>query len=234
MQVRLLTMFHNGSHMVPADYVLRDIPYGNIMRYYHNIGHTIILLCDPDMSCHEVLTAAERVRPDEIILPDVPGNAEGTIRAWRAFPRHKLGRIRIAYVPQGNTMDEWMGCASAIYPSSYEDAGIHTVVMSTGSCSRFCQSRAELYNQYMRVYGRMYHVHILGMMGRGIEEIQELRRIDTIGCIDGISSMAHITNAQWGLHLGLSNVGHTYRCDMEVDLRMAEVNYYTITKACIS
>lgn len=56
--------------------------------------------------------AAKRVDADEIVLPDVPGNPQETLKkSWDALKRYK--DYRVMFVPQGTTVIEWKKCLDA-------------------------------------------------------------------------------------------------------------------------
>jgi len=53
--------------------------------------------------------AAQRVKADELVLPDVPGCGDETIgMSWKAF--RELRPNRVMFVPQGKNLDEWCNC----------------------------------------------------------------------------------------------------------------------------
>ena len=64
------------------------------------------------LSDTELLTAAEQFKADEIILPDVPGDAKATLSAsYKAYK--KFSKYRTMFVPHGQSLEEWIECVDA-------------------------------------------------------------------------------------------------------------------------
>lgn len=63
----------------------------------------------------ELIHKAQYLHADEFILPDVFRNSKATLEAIQgAYELGKSSGIKMMAVPQGNTLDEWLDCASEI------------------------------------------------------------------------------------------------------------------------
>ena len=82
----------------------------------------------------DILSAAQKLGADEIVLPDVPGDPKATLSAsYKAFK--KFSGYRTMFVPHGQTPEEWFECVDA-WVSKIREAkeeskvGYHTIGIS--------------------------------------------------------------------------------------------------------
>jgi len=98
--------------MALAHWIHEDREYGERMRA--NTKYLILdngAFEDKTLSFNDLKAAIAICRPDEIVLPDVPGDGKATLKlSWSAFA--ELRPQRCMFVPQGRTYDEWTACLS--------------------------------------------------------------------------------------------------------------------------
>lgn len=82
------------------------------------------------LSDDELLKAAEQIKADEIVLPDVPGDAKATLSAsYKAFK--KFNKFRTMFVPHGQSLEEWIECVDAwVAKISEATTGYHAIGIS--------------------------------------------------------------------------------------------------------
>jgi hypothetical protein len=120
-------------HLCLSDQVLKDDNYANFYEFRGTQGDYVIL----DNSAHEqlegqtvdqLLLAARKIRPNEVVLPDrlffgedtLERSMEASIRFRRETPE-----IKQMGVPQGRTSQEWLNCLVGL-----KDIGVDTIGVS--------------------------------------------------------------------------------------------------------
>ena len=83
-----------------------------LLKNYHRWGYFIILdNGTPEGQLQnnvDLLSAYDRIKPDELVIPDVLFDGSETLKASRLFLREaELPSRKRMLVPQGSTMKEW-------------------------------------------------------------------------------------------------------------------------------
>lgn len=111
-------------------------------------------------SVNELILAAKRVRADEVVLPDVPGDGAATLkRSWEAYK--KMTNHRVMFVPQGHTVIEWRKCLDSWlrnWGGNYLAIGIASLREDDGTPIFESKTKTLKY-----AAGLGYPIHILGM-----------------------------------------------------------------------
>lgn len=106
------------SHLVPIKaywqfYINRKIAGDYLIL--DNSAHEFRKPVDPE----KLIADAKFVRADEIVMPDIPYDSAGTLKAtreclehWTKYNRKELSEMqpRLMLVPQGSTLQEWRTC----------------------------------------------------------------------------------------------------------------------------
>lgn len=88
-----------------------------------------------ELSIQELNEAAIRVGADEVVLPDVIGDAKGTLqRSWKALG--KLEAKRVMFVPQGRNSQEWRHCLHSWLAQWHQSPWNRTYALAIGLNSR--------------------------------------------------------------------------------------------------
>lgn len=118
-----------------AQWVRRSTPYANWYKEKVDRGAWVTL--DNGVGDHDSITADKlyeamlQVMPSEVIALDVLNNKDATIfnaieLINRMYEDDLLGTIEIMFVPQGNSMEEWLDC----YMWALKEPNITTIGMS--------------------------------------------------------------------------------------------------------
>lgn len=134
------TLFPLGAYrMALAHWVFQYPGYAEQMREGPG-GETAYILMDSgsfedeQVSVDQINEAAEALKADEIVLPDVPGEPKETLsRSWEALG--KIGTKRVMFVPQGRTHEEWCKCLSSWLAKWQEHSWDDSYKLSIGVAS---------------------------------------------------------------------------------------------------
>lgn len=212
------------AHIVPVVYPKIDTDYHMLLthlcndnRYvqgYHNIkGYKIL-----DNSAYElgespsvdtILSAAINVLPDEIVLPDVMGDAVGTVtrvidsltKLYRPLPVGKKLPFKVMAVPQGKTLAEWLECYRVFLTLPIDTIGINknTSKWFKGDRVTFCD---YLYQNNLVVPTVEYH--LLGLVDNFAEVREHNIRHPWIRGVDS-SALYTLSRDFITLNGGMSN-----------------------------
>ena len=132
------------------------------------------------MSVDDLLVRAERIGADEVVVPDIIDDDLATMSLARvAVPRLKREGYRTLGVPQGETLNEWVGCLNELLA-----LGVDTIGLSKfGPDARSVLLRESRKAQVLS--GVYVETHLLGCRTPG--EVQQLDR-DYTGVIRGVDS----------------------------------------------
>lgn len=107
----------------------------------------------------EIVRKALSVQADEIILPDVFRDTEATLKSSYDALRYVRGNfpLRVMVVPQGNSLDEWLGCALAMIDWDIDCIGIPKVLVHLAGRDGRLEALKMLGNRL-----RGLDIHLLG------------------------------------------------------------------------
>jgi len=184
-------------HLVLAQYLLEDTQYAEFYKERSRRGDFIMM--DNGAAEGSLLTskqlydAMQMLHVDEVVLPDVLRDAEATIE--KTMDRDVLeiipARMR-AVVPQGETFEEWTGCAN-FFVSNMEFATMcipkHT--------EQFGDGRVNILTFIQQMgWHNSYNIHLLGVWGEPRIEVPALKAIAP--WVRGIDTAAPFAYAQKG------------------------------------
>lgn len=170
-------------YMCLTHLVEKDPEYANFFRNtkgYKILDNSLIELGDA-ASLERVLQAAEKIRADEIILPDVFLDREGTLEAvfnsLDYLEDHQLiGKYKLMAVCQGSTPDEFERCFRTLETIPEIDViGIPKVCAKLHPCGRPFFEGLWKYSKKQ--------IHLLGLW-YSWNELREYTDIDAIRSMD--------------------------------------------------
>lgn len=220
-------------HMALGQELIRNVAYCDWYRWRHNRGDFIIVdngaaePGDERIPFETVLDAAEYVRADEVIMPDVLYNGESTV-AYTTDPS-VLEQVPVRnrmIVPQGTSLEEWIECFEHIAGKiEFRSVGIAKHLEKSAKGGRAAVVR-WLHNQR---WTRIVDVHLLGIWEDPLAEID--RACTSYSGIRGIDSGAPIAYAQHGMTMEAA--GH-YSLDWvaSADRSLIKSNIKTLLAAC--
>lgn len=139
----------------------------------------------------EIVHAADTVGADEIVMPDVLRDKQGTLELLRDIDTIRLVHPRQrCLVPQGATLSEWLQCLDyMIEYIPFATIGIpkHLEAIEGGR-------KCALEQIIRQGYHKHYHVHLLGVWKHPFTEIGQA--IETLPTVRGIDTAAPIAYAQ--------------------------------------
>lgn len=221
-------------HMALGQELIRNVAYCDWYRWRHNRGDFIIVdngAAEPGeerIPFEAVLNAAEYVRADEVIMPDVLFDSDKTIE-YTTHPGvldNVPARNRMV-VPQGMSFEEWTHCFEEISKRiSFRSIGIAKHLEKNAKGGRAAIIR--WLNNFR--YTRMCDIHLLGIWENPIEEVN--KALTAWKGIRGIDSAAPIAYAQFGKDI--SEPGH-YSLDWVADAHrpLVRKNIQVLLDACI-
>lgn len=220
-------------HMALGQELIRNVAYCDWYRWRHVRGDFIIVdngaaePGDERIPFEAVLEAAEYVRADEVILPDVLYDGHQTV-AFTTDPNvynQVPVRSRII-VPQGRSLEEWIECFEAITKRiQYRTIGVakHLEVSVEGG-------RPAILRWLRRQnWTDLVDIHLLGIWANPLVEIE--RASQAWSGIRGIDTAAPIAYAQHKMFIDA--VGH-YSLDWveDADRKLVQNNIKTLLNAC--
>lgn len=218
---------HLSYHLTLAHNVLTEPEYARFYQRAHQQGHFIMLdngAAEEGTLAVEALTdAANLIGADEIVLPDVIRDMDGTISATMDANvlKHIPPRKR-AVVPQGRNADEWLSCANY-----FVDALEFTTLCIPKHAERYPGGRVGLLNEIKKMgWHNHYYIHLLGIHGSPHFEITALKTLAPY--VRGIDSAAPFAHAQRNLHLNMNSEHLSHVWNMHFDYGIAQSNVNTI------
>lgn len=205
--LKTLTTHSLGYHMVLGQYAMRQATYRGFYAVLHRIGHHILVdngTAEKDVPpFRELVSMAEEMGYDEIILPDRRRDGRGTIdairecAAWQVVPKYKR-----AVCPQGETHEEWFECLKTM-----EALFQFNTICVAKNVTYTPGGRPELLRRMVEAkLTDRYHIHMLGCVNsRPIAEALEC--LSAFPGIRGIDTAAPIAYAQCGKEL-VDNQSH--------------------------
>lgn len=133
------------------------------------------------------LGKAMTIDASEIVLPDYLYKTAKTLDAvdWAIWAAEKAGyKGNLMAVPQGETVEQWLGCAFAMLSKP-----IHTLGISRRYTQMFGGTREGIVQRLIPALGRV-KIHLLGCAGDPVGDGAELLRRSSVRGID--SSIASI------------------------------------------
>lgn len=193
--------------MALAHVVLEDRSYAEWYRGAHNRGDYVIMdngaAEDERLSLEDVIRAAELCGADEIVIPDVLGDAEQSIvlaeytanYLWRHWAREAFNWM---IVPHGRDLLEWIECYGRMLQY------VHTIGANTVGVPKYIEGmngeggRAKavqlLCNANIMRWGR--DIHLLGVHSEPFRELEAA--VGVFPHIRSIDTCAPIAYAQQG------------------------------------
>jgi len=221
----VVDQFQMSYHLVLAQYVRMETKYSD---YYREKGERgCFLMMDNgaaenlQLKLHELKSAAELIRPDEIILPDVLADSVATLEATKnpevlefVPPRQR------AVVPQGDTFDSWLHCAN----NMVNEMDFATMCVPKHT-ERFPGGRPTLLSTIEKLgWHKYYNIHLLGIWGNPKTELAALKEFKWVR---GIDTAAPFAWAQHKLEIFDSDtlhVSHTWGKRFDRTLAFENVN----------
>jgi len=191
-------------HMALAQKVFTDTYYWSFYRVHGQMGGAHVIMDngaaeDERLSLERLMVAANRIMPDEIVLPDVLKDSDRTIAASthkdvlrQIPPRHRM------IVPQGVEPEEWMSCLQTLHSlldGLYVSIGVpkHFNEVSPHARTRFVQQiRADPTYDFA-------HIHLLGMHMTPAKELHYLKPVLQGRMVRSIDTAAPLAYAQAGV-----------------------------------
>jgi len=227
--LRLLAVYGLTYHMALAQYVLNDERYQKVYKMMHDLDHFIILDNGAaengvPLDIKDIVKAANLVGADEVVMPDVLDDIDGTLSRTHAALPYIPARYR-AMVPQGKNWGQWteclreminMGCATICIAKRYE-------ALSGG--------RAEALSIIMKNYWAWnHHIHLLGCYRRPLYEIRSALKM--YPQVRGIDTAAPVSFAQHDDTIGDDTIWHSLDWDASMEYDRACDNVKLILKEC--
>jgi hypothetical protein len=135
------------------------------------------------VSVDQINEAADALKADEVVLPDVPGDSKETLkRSWDALG--KIATKRVMFVPQGRTHEEWCKCLDSwlsqwskhSWRDSYDLSIGVASLRAPGSTKTVVGTKAKLLQVAL---GRDFSIHLLGLphLGNHVKDILPVRGV---------------------------------------------------------
>jgi hypothetical protein len=220
--------------MCLAPAVLRDDHYRIAYAGLARRGHFIILdngaAEGQRLDTTDLISAANKVSADEVVLPDVLRDKEATLalmlddRVLNAIPPAMR-----CVIPQGDTIEEWCAC--------YDELDVLISFATVGipkHLERFPQGRAQALAHVIERGGHAkYNVHMFGVWGDLYAELENVRAWNMRPFIRGIDSALPFALAQRGVHLvGHNGIHVSYEWGKAFDHKLAVETVATAMKFC--
>ncbi|MBD3388170.1 MAG: hypothetical protein GF414_04575 [Candidatus Altiarchaeales archaeon] len=108
---------------------------------------------------------ASKVGADEVVLPDVRGDAKGTLEASLRALKLARGGLRVMFVPHGKTLDEWKRCLDTWVEEARNKVEFMTIGVSP---MRYLESPEDIWEEALKhAVSFRYPVHLLGVADVG-------------------------------------------------------------------
>lgn len=166
-------------HLCLAHQVKKDPDYADF--FWRRAANGAFVIMDngivetgSPLSIEELVSLADLIECQEMVLPDSIGNADETIeRSFRALrsagPQHICG-LSLMAVPQGSTPDEWIECVREMLLWNVDTIGITRFLVP-----KVFPSRSEALKRVPELIASDKDIHMLGCPGhpREIAEIDK-------------------------------------------------------------
>lgn len=225
--LHIIDRFDLSYHLVLAQHILEEPRYADYYRVKHDNGDFIMMDNgapeDELVSLEGLKRAAEMIRPDEIILPDVLADSDRTIEATTnlevlAFvpPRQR------AVTPQGNTLDEWLSCANYFV----ETLDFATLCIPKHT-ERFPNGRVGILRTIKKLgWDQDYNVHLLGVWGDPYVEVRSL--VEAAPWVRGIDTAAPFALAQHKIVMTVDTPHYSHVWGRDFNSQIAKENIETM------
>lgn len=204
----LTNQMSTSSHMAMAHLVLEDDNYSRWSKEQRNLGRSLILDNSASyfgraLDNDSLMNCINMINPNEVVLPDVLGNFDETIKRSLKFLNQikNIGNLKIMAVPQGDSLEEYIEC----YNIFSSDDRIKVIGLSYTVDNIFLGGMIPLDYVSSREYlikllyenniinSNKEH-HLLGLGNSGQIELQKLNKFSFIRSCD--SNTAYITAKQ--------------------------------------
>jgi hypothetical protein len=194
------------------------------MEYYSRVStlpdHFVILdngaYEDSNIDPIAILSVANAIVPDEVVLPDVLGDLYWTLyltsQALGEWPRELNPSIHFMGVPQGKDLKEWRGCCRTMI-----EMGVHTIGVAI-RYEAWPGGRSTLIDM-IRGFSTDIDIHLLGWDG----DLIKLSHYAQRGDIRGIDTAKPIYYAAAGQNLIRVNGSRPTRPKDYFDLTEANI-----------
>lgn len=145
----------------------------------------------------DLLGVAYALGPDEVVLPDVVGNARATLKAGRALLGHRaLEGIGLMAVPQGSSLGEWRWCLDQMLEWPISAVGISRFAWNLP----LLPGRVNLLEHCDKLLDSDLAIHLLGCPGDPIEiyEVEQRFPGRVRGADSGIAAICAIDGVEMG------------------------------------
>jgi len=223
----LIMDFRLSYHLVLAQYA-STLGYIDFYKTRHLAGDFIMVdngaaEFGKSIGMDDIVTAAEGIGADEIIVPDVLDDSEATI-ALAKETYWRIPMMKRAIVPQGHDWVSWFHCLTELV-----SLGCQTICIAKryerlpGGRVRALQILAD---NHMLLN---HHIHLLGFDQDPIAEV--CSALSFYPDIRGVDSAAPIAYAQKGMEIN-TNVHESYEWNKSYSYELAVGNVNTILNAC--
>lgn len=192
---------HITSYQLVLGQHLEDPTYRSVIAKQKRRGDFIIVdngaAEGEPADFRQLVITATKMGVDEIVLPDILRDSEGTLElSWQAA--HLVPPKRRAFVPQGKTVDEWCACLAAAVNNGLEFATIMV--------PKHLEAHPEGRIQALAFIGRMeyhltYQIHLLGIWHHMYSEVKRIHTAVRNGLVPeprGLDTGAPVAQAQKG------------------------------------
>lgn len=214
-------------HMALGQELVRDKIYREFFDHRARHGHFIIVdngAAEPEeerVPFEAIVRVANEINADEIVLPDIIGDAVGTIESILKHQQLVPARKRVV-IPQGTTVGEWCECFDTLYKKlPFATIGIPKHL------ERWPNGRLRAL-QHVQAY-EDYHIHFFGVHNNPKDEI--LRLLPYARRVRGLDTGAPYAYAQNGASVE-SAVHYSLDWHKGADSRLAETNINMIRRWC--
>ncbi len=184
------TLANTGYHLCLAQAAERHPEYRDFYRRRRELGDHVILdngaAEGTSMRAADLFQLARSLQPDEVVAPDVLGDAQNTLDATEAFivgygKLLQIYDINIMVVPQGRTLVEWLWCFQEMVHTIEFDP--HWENVTTFGIPKNLDDNPST--------DRGDVLHILDMVG---PELTDRFGFHLLGICSGITPMQHLAN----------------------------------------
>lgn len=218
-----------GFHMALGQELYRDIKYRDAYLKLHRRGHFIMVdngAAEGDvLPFDQVVFAANTIRADEIVMPDVLRDGPKTVKAATNSEAQKLvSPNRRVIVPQGNSWEEWEQCLrSLVEAMPFATVGIakHLERLEGGRKTAL---------DIIKAYGWQgrFNVHMLGCYK---QPINEAKVASTYKFVRSLDTGAPVAYAQAGVTL-TDKSHYSLGWDSNADSNLVRKNIRILLGAC--
>jgi hypothetical protein len=165
-------------HLTLAQYMLKSEKYFKFYRKKIKEGHYVILdngaaEQGASIDMKVLIKIVEKLRPNEVVAPDVLYNYRQTVRATTKFCQLiKDFDVDVMGVPQGQTSIEWWSCLQQIVDA------VDCIGLSKYSVSKcFGKTARPTIAKVLEAMEMDKSIHLLGLVN-GVHELLEYKGVD--------------------------------------------------------